>query len=57
MIDDFIEAVRVERARYMATIASSQTKSLTEKEFLHITKYKSCFQLLFVKSKQLLKVT
>ena len=38
MIDDFIEAVRVERARYMATIASFQTKSLTEKEFLHITK-------------------
>ena len=38
MIDDFIEAVRVERARYMATIASSQTKSLTEKEFLLITK-------------------
>lgn len=38
MIDDFIEAVRLERARYMATIASSQTKSLTEKEFLHVTK-------------------
>ena len=38
MIDDFIEAVRVERARYMATIASSQTMSLTEIEFFHITK-------------------